>query len=568
MKTKKGLLIISVILMFAGFLGFVVSEGKQQQESVPSIKNASPFAPNEVLVKFRATTTDMSIIEAIEAVKGRIITQNKNMINSGLWAGNKETYSSFYAAPYLLRILVESTVGTDKAIQHLQSSPDVEYAEKNYQGKLATDYYPYQWALNNTGSQGGTSDADIDAPEAWNIFTGSSDIVMAIIDTGMAFYHDDLEPNVWFNPGESGNGKETDNSDNDGNGKVDDWIGWNFVNDSNNPSDDNGHGTHVAGTAGAEGDMDDGIRGVCWNSKLMVLKAFDAYGFGYVSDAIDAIDYARLNGASVINASWGFPYALSLYQAIERAMSSGVVVVAAAGNDNRNIDQYHYHYPAGYNLDNIITVAATDYNDLLSSFSNYGHYYVHLGAPGGTDSSQSTYNILSSMIGGGFAYMCGTSMAAPHVTGAVALVQGQRPTIDWLQARTIILKSVDSLTSLNGKTRTGGRLNLYNTLSAQTPVLPDGAPTNLQYTVYENGEFFDIQLTWSDNSSNEAGFTVYMKSGGGYVSAGSVSQNTTTFWIYEAPPGAWEFFVRAYTSYSPIGGESVRSNVVSMNLGD
>ncbi len=555
------------LLLLAGILGFRASAEKLQDVNAPQ-ESLAPSAPNEVMVRFKETTPDILIINAIDSVQATVITRDKRNVTSSSWVINRAANGSFTGDPYLFRIRVAPSLGSDKAIQTLKNIPDIEFAEKNYQGKLLTDYYPYQWALNNTGSLGGTADADIDAPEAWDIFTGSSDMVIAIIDTGVAFYHDDLEPNIWFNAGEMGGGKETDGYDNDGNGKVDDWFGWDFYNNDNNASDDHGHGTHVAGIIGADGSTNEGIKGVTWNAKLMILKAFDNTGNGYVSDAIEAIDYARLNGASVINASWGFPYTLSLYQAVERAMSSGVTVVTAAGNDGRNIDQYHYHYPAGYNLDNIITVAATDYNDLLSSFSNYGHYYVHLGAPGGTDSSQSFYNIISSMIGGGYAYMYGTSMAAPHVTGAVALVLGQRPTIDWLQAKTIILKSVDSLTSLNGKTRTGGRLNLYNMLSAQTPVLPNGAPTDLQYAVYENGGFYDIQLTWSDNSSNEAGFTIYMKSGGGYASAGSVSQNTTTFWIYEAPPGAWEFFVRAYTSYSPNGGESIRSNVVSMNLGD
>ncbi len=565
-KTHKGLLFVLAILMVAGFLGFRASEANQQ-EVISAIEDIASYAPDEVLVKLKATTPDTSIIKAIDDVQASVVTRDKNIVTSGLWAINKEVNGSFYGDPFLFRIRVAPSLGSEKAIQYLLASPDIEYSEKNYRGRLLTDYYPYQWALNNTGSLGGTVDADIDAPEAWSVFTGSSDMVIAIIDSGMAFYHDDLEPTAWFNLGETGDGKETDNIDNDGNGKVDDWLGWDFFNEDNNPTDDYGHGTHVAGIIGAEGSTNEGIKGVCWNSKLMVLKIANYEGDVYVSDAVAAIDYARLNGAKVINASWGFPYTLSLYQAIERAMASGVLVVAAAGNDSRNIDQYHYFYPAGYNLDNIICVAATDYGDQLSSFSNYGHYYVHLGAPGGTNTSQSVYNIISSITGGGYWYMRGTSMAAPHVSGAAALVLGQRPAIDWLQARTIILKSVDSLASLSGKTRTGGRLNLYSMITAQTPVLPDGAPTNLQYAVYENGDFFDIQLTWTDNSSNEAGFTVYMKSGGGYTSAGSVGSNTTTFWLYEAPEGAWEFFIRAYTSYSPSGGESVRSNIVSMMLG-
>lgn len=269
MKTHKVLLIVLAILMVAGFLGFRASEANQHG-AFPARDDTASYAPDEVLVKFKATTPDATIIKAIDDVQASVLTRDKNIVTSGIWAINKEANGSFFGDPFLFHIRVAPALGSEKAIQYLLASPDVEYAEKNYQGRLSTDYYPYQWALNNTGSLGGTADADIDAPEAWSVFTGSSDMVIAIIDTGMAFYHDDLEPNAWLNSGEMGDGKETDTIDNDANGKVDDWLGWDFLNGDNDPSDDNGHGTHVAGIAGAEGSTNEGIKGVCWNSKLMV----------------------------------------------------------------------------------------------------------------------------------------------------------------------------------------------------------------------------------------------------------------------------------------------------------
>jgi subtilisin family serine protease len=562
-----GVCFVLAALLAVGFLGFRHSEATPQLMTA-----AADSVPNELLVKFKPVTAETAVIQAIDAVQGAIIAHRGEVVSAGLWAENRSVYRSFLGDPDLFHVKVPPTLGTEKAIIELMSNANVEYAEKNYiyyADTIPNDpYFSLQWGLHNTGQSGGTADADIDAPEAWDIFTGSSDNTIAIIDTGIDYAHVDLQPNIWTNPGETGGGKETDGIDNDGNGYIDDWRGWDFINNDNNPMDDRYpyyHGTHVAGIAGARGNDGAGVAGVCWNANLMPLKFLGYDGQGYTADAISAIDYAISMGAQVINASWGSTsYSAALYQAIERAMTSGILFVAAAGNavpplPPNNTDTTP-NYPSCYDLDNIISVLATTDTDTLSAFSNYGSYSVDLGAPGGEDGTQNPYNIYSTKQGNSFQCLAGTSMATPFVSGGAALVLGQRPTIDWWQAKTIILKSVDTKSALIGKARTHGRLNVLNVLNYSTPVLPD-APTDLEGAVFENGDFYDIQLTWTDNSNNESGFKIYMKSAAGVFSElGSVGANVTTFWLTEVGSGTYVFYVRAFRA----DGESIKTQTISV----
>jgi subtilisin family serine protease len=560
MKARMGICFVLAVFLAVGFLGFRHSEATQQDLSV-----SAAYVPNELLVKFKPATAETAVIQAIDAVQGAIIAHRGEVVSAGLWAENKSDYRSFLGDPDLFHVKVPPTLGTEKAIVELMSNANVEYAEKNYiyyADTIPNDpHFSLQWGLHNTGQSGGTADADIDAPEAWDIFTGSSDITIAIIDSGIDYAHPDLQPNIWTNPGETGGGKETDGIDNDGNGKIDDWRGWDYINIDNDPMDDSDpvyHGTHVAGIAGARGNDGAGVAGVCWNAKLMALKAFNYLGQGYTAAQVHAIDYAISMGAQVINASWG-GYGLSsaLSQAIERAQASGILFVASAGNDSYNTNTTP-HYPSSYDIDNIISVLATTDTDTLSAFSNYGSYSVDLGAPGGEDGTQNPYNIYSTKQGNQFRYLTGTSMAAPFVSGGAALVLGQRPTIDWRQAKTIILKSVDTKSALVGKARTHGRLNVLNVLNYSTPVLPD-APTDLEGAAFENGDFYDIQLTWTDNSNNESGFNIYLKSGAGvFNQLGSTGPNVTTFWLTDVGNGYWYFYVRAFTA----DGESTKTQTV------
>ena len=318
--------------------------------------------------------------------------------------------------------------------------------------------YSQLWGLNNTGQSAGTADADIDAPEAWDIQKGNPNLVIGVIDTGVDYNHPDLVGNIWTNPGEIAG----DGIDNDNNGYIDDTRGWDFAYNDNNPMDGHGHGTHVSGTIAGKGNNGVGVTGVAWNAKIMPLKMFDDTGSGgYTSNAILAINYATAKGVKLTNNSWGGGgYSQALSDAINTAGQQGALFIASAGNATQNTDVTP-SYPASYNLSNIISVASTTRTDGLSYFSNYGATTVDLGAPGSDIYSawpNSSYNTIS-----------GTSMASPHVTGAAALLWSQNPTWTAQQVKNKLMQTTDPISALSGKTVTGGRLNINNALAGSTP---------------------------------------------------------------------------------------------------
>jgi hypothetical protein len=342
--------------------------------------------------------------------------------------------------------------------------PGYDYAEPNFILQVADTFpndplFGLQDNLFNAGQNGGTPGADIHAPKAWDITTGSRSIVVAEIDSGVDYNHPDLAANMWTNP-------------------ADGSHGYNFVNNTNNPLDDNGHGTHVAGIIGAQGDNGAGVAGVNWNVQIMALKAADAQGSLTEANEIRAVNYAtamRNQGVNVrvINASWGGTgYSQGLRDAIQASGNAGLLFVAAAGNNGSNNDASPF-YPASYNLPNIISVAATDNTDRLAGFSNYGANSVHLAAPG--------VGILSTWPGGGYAYLSGTSMATPHVTGAAALAWGVTPQASYQEIRTAILNTAEGLPSLAGRTVTGGRLNAHMAVLGR-----------LQYELQPNGDLMRV----------------------------------------------------------------------------
>lgn len=303
------------------------------------------------------------------------------------------------------------------------------------------------WALNQS------NDVDIDAPEAWDVRSAALNVTVAVIDTGVRYTHQDLAANAWTNPDEVAG----DGIDNDANNYVDDVRGIDAYNRDGDPMDDQGHGTHCAGTIGATGNNGIGLTGVAWGVRLMALKFLSSTGSGTDSDAIACIDYARLEGAKILSCSWGGGGAnSSLQAAIERARNAGILVVAAAGNEANNND-LNPSYPASYPQDNILAVASTTSTDGLSSFSNFGATRVDLGAPG-----SSIYSTVSSS-DTAYATYSGTSMATPHVAGALALLAAQYPTDTYASLVSRLLNGTDPIPALTGKTK-AGRLNVAKAL--------------------------------------------------------------------------------------------------------
>lgn len=390
--------------------------------------------------------------------------------------------------------VVELPVGTpvDAALAEYRASGDVEFAEPDY--ILSINAVPNdpryadgsQWALNNTGQRGGLNDADMDAPEAWEFQSSASNIIVGVVDSGVRYTHEDLAGNMWRNAAEvAGNGR-----DDDGNGYIDDVHGIDSARGTGAPFDENGHGTHVAGIIAAAGNNARGGVGVAWGAQIMALKFLDSAGNGYTSDAIEAIEYARRKGAKVINASFAGPeYSIAFREALLRARSAGVILVAAAGNETANNDVVP-SYPANYVIDNVVTVAATTRSDALAGFSNFGAQSVHLAAPG--ESIYSTYFLGDNS----YVEMGGTSMAAPQVAGALALLRAYYPTETYRQALDRILKGVDVLPALAGRVKTSGRLNLHAALKPTatpnpTPVrltmAPGAAAGQLRVRITGNG---------------------------------------------------------------------------------
>jgi subtilisin family serine protease len=402
-------------------------------------QSTAEFVPERVLVRFSALTPDFLKESARQQVNGELLQAYQ--IVPGL---------------ELLR-LPPGGMSVPEAIARLEGLPYVAYAEPDYivHADLTPNdpSYPNLWGMPN-----------IRAPQAWDTFTGSSNMVVAIIDTGIDYNHPDLAANMWKNPGEVAG----DGIDNDNNGYIDDIYGYDFVNGDNNPMDGNSHGTHTAGTVGAVGNNGVGVAGVNWNVKLMALKFLSDGGSGSTSNAVLAVEYAANKGVKVSNNSWGGgSFSQSLYDAINNAKSVGHLFIAAAGNNGTNNDTSAF-YPANYNLDNIISVAAIDSNDSKASFSNYGKTTVDLGAPG-VD--------IYSTVPGGYGNKSGTSMAAPHVAGAAGLVYGLNPGFTYQQARDAILNNVRLVSSMTNITVTGGVLDAAAALGSAPPPGPTPTPT-------------------------------------------------------------------------------------------
>jgi subtilisin family serine protease len=430
-------------------------------EAQPTESAASPAAqqkaqvaeykPGEVLIKFKATMSQQSITQTFTNVG---LTVVKRYDDIGV---------------YKARINGDKSVL--KAVEECNADANVEYAEPNY------IYHTFK-TPNDPRFRDMYGLDKIDAPEAWDKQTGSKSVIVGVVDTGTDQDHKDLKDNIWKNPGETGDGKENNKIDDDGNGYVDDFQGWDFINNDNSPYDDNDHGTHVSGTIGAVGNNGVGVVGVNWTVSIMPLKFLSAQGSGETDDAIEAILYGAKMGAKVLSNSWGGGgFSRALEDAIKFANQNGVLFIAAAGNESSNNDSFPT-YPSSYEVDNVISVASSTKSDNLSGFSNWGKKTVDLAAPGSS--------ILSTLARDRYGLLSGTSMATPHVSGAAALIWAQFPDLSMKQIKIRVLGSVDRISNFADRVASGGRLNVNNALST-SPVIAN--TTQLENSVDETGPY-------------------------------------------------------------------------------
>ncbi len=442
----------------------------------------SRFAATQLIVKYRSGAREGEKSRARGLARARL-QHERNRLRHDAGEGDLEL------------LTIDPAVAVADAIAAVSRDPSVEYAEPNWIYTPATlpndPKFNQLWGFNNTAQpidgSAGLNDADVDAPEAWNVSLGSSHVYVGVIDQGIDINHEDLgvQPGgpIWTNPYDP-----VDGVDNDLNGYVDDVHGWDFLGGDNTVYDGSSadlsidaHGTHVSGTIGARANNGIGVAGINWNVTIIPAKFLGASN-GTTADAIRAVDYLTdlktRHGLNLvaINNSWnGGGFSQALLDAIARAARADILFIAAAGNGGSDglgddLDQAP-SYPASYDTtsavgyNSVITVAATDRWDRLADFSNFGARTVDLGAPG--------VDILSTTPRNGYAYYNGTSMAVPHVTGAAALVNAATA-LTGRELRARLLGAVDRVTSLQGFTVTGGRLNIQRAVaSAPTVTMPE-----------------------------------------------------------------------------------------------
>lgn len=354
----------------------------------------------------------------------------------------------------LLRLTLPEGMSTAQAVALMEDDPRVEYAASNdilhstlQATHLPKDLSPKLWGLHNSGQSEGKAGADIHAAQAWALTTGTRQgPVVAVVDSGVDYNHVNLKDNIWTNP-------------------SDQTHGYNAITDSHDPMDDDSHGTHCSGTIAAQGQQ--GIYGINWQAQVMPIKFLGADGGGKTSDAIKGLAWAAQQGARISSNSWG---GASFNPAMRDALASSPMLhIFAAGNDGTDNDTSPF-YPASYELPNLISVAATDRRDELGSFSNFGANSVHLAAPG--------VEIYSTTPNNHYEQMDGTSMAAPHVSGAATLVASAFPGISNDQLKARLLYGAEPVAALQGKVLSGGRLNLANSLKQDE--LSPAQPGDLQ----------------------------------------------------------------------------------------
>ncbi len=457
----------------------------------------------EVIVKFANHTTKSKRREISEQVKAVLIKRFE------------DTDTELWRIPFIVEINGRTYEGLNTISDYVKGHPGIQYIEPNHSIVIFNapndPFFNRLWGLHNTGQLAGLSGADISILQAWEITTGSESTTVGVLDTGIDWTHEDLAENIWQNLDEDadGDGKviewngsqwvmdegDLNGVDDDGNGYVDDIIGWDFVNNDNNPYDDNGHGTHVSGTIGARGNNDKGITGVAQQVALMPLKIFDGSGVGNIATAKEAMEYALANGADITNISWGTTQdSETMYEAFENAQNNDQLVVAAAGNNDRDNDIVPV-YPASYDFENIIAVAAINRHNSLTIFSNYGETSVDIGAPGG--------DIFSTLPGNFYGWYSGTSMATPHITGALALALSACNSTAPAEIKNHLLNTATSLNTPNN--RGVSVLNVHKFLqevtrpNAEFVYTTDGL--EVEFTAESEEEGFTYEWNFGDSAT-------------------------------------------------------------------
>lgn len=455
-----------VLLLVAGFAGQLrrwQKQWKSQVRIMPAAEKIRTPARTGELAGFDTHERAELLVKFKPGVTSEVI----NRITSTL---NDRVEDQIESVPGLESIDDLDDEDINSVVAEYKRLPEVEYAEPNYEINLdrasttaepvrpSDPQFSEQWALANNGQRGGKQGADISAMRAWSVTTGSDKVVVAVLDSGVDYTHDDLAANIWVRPANMAPYHDDDL------GTIDDQHGYNAIDNSDDPMDDNGHGTHCAGIIGAEGGNDIGITGVNWKIQIMPLKFMNAGGSGTTKDAIEAINYvidrkkAGVN-VRVISASWGSTQkSAALEDVIRKAYEAGILFVAASGNASVDNDRVP-HYPSSYNVGNVISVAALDRNDQLASFSNFGAKSVAIAAPG--------VDILSTWLGNEYEEKSGTSMATPVVAGVAALIAAEDKDLSVDELRKRILASVDKLDSLKGKVASGGRINAAKAVGAE-----------------------------------------------------------------------------------------------------
>jgi len=454
-----------VLVLVAAFAGQLSRWRKQWR---------SHIGPIPATEKKRATTTEEIALNEARFGRPEVLVKFKNGVS-------QETIERLTALRHdRVEDRIENVEGLEAiddldnadaatVVSEYQQLSEVEYAEPNFEIELDAaeaagplvpilphdPQFTDQWALANSGQRGGKQGADISATLAWATTTGSDKVVVAVLDSGVDYTHEDLIQNMWMRPASMAPYHDNEL------GTIDDENGFNAIDSAGDPMDENGHGTHCAGIIGAEGENHIGIAGVNWKVKIMPLKFMNAGGFGTTKDAIEAINYVidrKKAGVNVriISASWGSTQrSRALEDAIRKAYENDILFVAAAGNATVNNDR-NPHFPSSYNVPNVVSVAALDRHDELARFSNWGVKSVAIAAPG--------VDILSTWLGNAYEEKSGTSMATPVVSGVAALILSEHPRMSVDDLKKKLLASTDPIVALKGKTITGGRINAAKAL--------------------------------------------------------------------------------------------------------